>query len=370
MEGEKKNQRAEKKSANVLLVGALPPPVHGMSMINREMSLRLQEVTCVFEINIAPVGRFFLSRIVFRFLSVIKGAVWSIFSDEKWDVLYIGLSGGWGQIYEIIFVLIARIYRKKIYVHHHSFAYINKKKIYFWLLSYLAGPECTHITLSKGMSYMILSKYPRIKKDYTLSNVAFIDFSPTETKRTHNKINIGFLSNISFEKGIRIFFETLEVLRNEGIAFEAIIAGPIEDRVVQKYVIEKVGQENETSYIGPVYGKGKIELLERIDVLFFPTLYENEAEPLTIYECHSYGVPVISLKRGCISEMMEDQKNLCVSESGHFPLVANRLLSEWMDRPEKLRDMSLRCKEVFHIKKAESEKHLKHIISSIAQLKT
>ena len=38
---------------------------------------------------------------------------------------------------------------------------------------------------------------------------------------------LGFLSNITFEKGFVEFFEVLSELKKRGVAYQAVIAGPV-----------------------------------------------------------------------------------------------------------------------------------------------
>src|ERR1035437_3299044 len=47
--------------------------------------------------------------------------------------LYVGLSGGTGQLIDSLFVIVARMAGLHIWVHHHSFAYIIKRN---WISRY------------------------------------------------------------------------------------------------------------------------------------------------------------------------------------------------------------------------------------------
>ena len=352
------------RTSVVLVVGAFPPPVHGMALINEFMYQHLLNKTITHKIDLAPpLGPFWLKTSQ-RLVSVFKGVYLALNSISKWDVLYLGLSGGWGQFYELIFVTLARIFRKDIYFHHHSYAYINRTKISFWLISFVAGRASTHICLSDGMCHKLANQYARVNITYTLSNVAFILPQKKVRRLRRVKLKIGFFSNISFEKGIKIFFKTIESLRLEGIEFEAVIAGPVENFEVQKFIEENLKFSSDTRYIGAIYGVQKEKFLSEIDVLLFPTMYENEAEPLTIYECYSLGVPVISLDRGSISEIMSEHPTFCISNPVDFPEVSKLLIKDWIRDFRHLDEAGSVVKKIFLNQRKKAIKNLK-LISSI-----
>ena len=43
--------------------------------------------------------------------------------------LYLALSGGHGQLFDWPYVMIAKILGSRIFIHHHSFAYLNSPNI-------------------------------------------------------------------------------------------------------------------------------------------------------------------------------------------------------------------------------------------------
>jgi len=363
MQKNSESQKCYTRTSTMLLVGAFPPPVHGMALINKGMYEYLANKTITHKIDIAPPPEAVWLKSTRRFMSVLKGAYLALISSTKWDVLYIGLSGGWGQFYEMVFVALARVLRKDIYLHHHSYAYINKTKLHFWLMSHIAGRSCTHICLSDGMCLKLAARYTKIKVAYALSNVAFISPPKKLRRLEREKLKIGFLSNISFEKGIKIFFETLDLFRSEGIEFEAVIAGPIGNNEVQRFIDDNTKCGGDICYLGPVYGDQKENFLNEIDVLLFPTIYENEAEPLTIYECYSYGVPVISLSRGSIPEIMSDYPAFCISIPSSFPEESKILIKHWVEVSNAMDAASSLVKTTFSNQRHKARENLK-IISS------
>lgn len=354
-------------ASNVCLIGALPPPVHGMAKINQEMSSQLALQTSVENINIAPVVPID-NRIESgsRINVVLRGLIRAFKSRKQWDVMYIGLSGGLGQLYELLFVILARIFSKELFLHHHSFAYIYKNKVSFVLLSYFAGENCTHISLSREMGEQLKSKYKKVKRVFPLSNIAFIPRPDERKKISSGNLTIGFLSNISFEKGIKLFFESLDLLKEKGVEFEAIIAGPCHNKEVEQYVLDSISDVDNIKYVGAVYGQEKREIFQTMDVLLFPTMYENEAEPLTIYESFSFGIPVISLDRGCIGEIVGPDCGVLVRIPGDFPSVASEQLQEWSLNRDELSRLSSSVREIFRNRQDRARDDLQLMLKRIS----
>lgn len=95
----------------------------------------------------------------------------------------------------------------------------------------------------------------------------------------------------------------------------AVIAGPATSDHVAKYVRDQVDRfGGVATWIGPVYGKEKIDFLSNVSVLAFPTKYVNEAQPNVLFEALSYGVPVATIARGCIDEDVRGAMS-CVARS-------------------------------------------------------
>src|SRR5262245_32915655 len=95
----------------VFLVGALPPPVHGMSLVNAAMHKNIEgRAADPVVVNLAAqtLERKWSTRLL-RMPRVGKG-LWVFGKNaSSGSTLYMSVSGGLGQLYEILFIVIARI---------------------------------------------------------------------------------------------------------------------------------------------------------------------------------------------------------------------------------------------------------------------
>ncbi len=90
-------------------------------------------------------------------------------------------------------------------------------------------------------------------------------------------------------------------------------------------------------YVGPQYGEEKVQFLDSIDVLVFPSRYVNEAEPLTVHEAMARAVPVLALDRGCIQEIVPSVAGTVLEDNENTVSRAADVLMEWWRNPEQMR---------------------------------
>ena len=296
----------------VAFVGPLPPPVHGFSNICAMMLDLLKARMLVYVFDRAP-------KVSNRFLTILQqfGRPLRYFLAclrRRNVTLYLALSGGSGQIVDCIYVLVSKLFGRPVFIHHHSFAYINAPSLLNRCLFALIR-EDTHIVLSRNMGIALTGLYDlNAARVRVISNAAFYDTGESAVRAPNDPsapIQIGFLSNITFEKGFVEFFGILTALKQRGIEYRAFIAGPLSPAARQTFA-ELLASSSDVEYVGPVYGEAKERFYNQLDIFLFPTKYVNEAEPLVIYEAMRRAVHVIACDRGAISEMLDNGAGLVV----------------------------------------------------------
>lgn len=359
----------------IFFLGPLPPPVHGFSVINQKMLARLSEKTGVRIFNTSPgspsgsaMGRPFLKLfnwlrqfLSFLFLAMVK----------RPDALYVGLSGGMGQIFDACYILAARLCGANIFLHHHSFVYVNAPKAYNRICLWLAKNAC-HIALCDVMAEKLSGVY-HIPDDriHILSNAAFLEErkEPLPVQRLSSDVlTIGFISNIILEKGIVEFFDVVASLTQQGFHVRGRIAGPVDDAIKDMF-FSMLKEQEEIEYVGPVYEDKKDAYFRSIDILLFPTKYRNEAEPLTILEALRDGVPVISTNRGCIRSMINAQSGAVCPEIDHFVEEAAEYIKSILNGTNSLHALSENAFKRFCKMRAIHEERLDKLLEKITAAK-
>lgn len=311
----------------VIQVGAQPPPVHGLSLVNDAMRQLLERrlgALPVLNVSGGPVGRL-------RALAAVARAA-------PGSALYMSVSGGLGQYYEIAALAAARARGLRIFLHHHSFAYLDTRRRATAALVAAAGPRAVHVCLSPRMGEKLREAYGAVRVR-SLSNAAFVAFAPEAPAVRRRLACIGLLGNLCAAKGVFDFLDTVEQLVVRGVPLRARLAGPFDSDATRAQVLGRAARLP-VEYVGPRYGEDKARFYAGIDTLLFPTRYVNEAEPLTILEALMHGVPVIAFARGCIPELLQGGAGRRVAPEEDFAQVAAARLERWHRRPETLASAS------------------------------
>jgi glycosyltransferase involved in cell wall biosynthesis len=243
-------------------------------------------------------------REVARYFATLRGSAHS--------AVYLALSGGLGQVIDGLYVLVARVLGRQLFVHHHSFAYLNQATLVNRLL-FSQLRTATHIVLSDGMGSALARRYGiRGSGIRVVSNAAFlgppsIADGPAVPPPSAIAVPlvIGFLSNITFDKGFVEFFAVLTQLRRLAVPYRAMIAGPVAPDARAAFD-RLLAAADQVDYAGPLYDDAKNLFYQKLDILLFPTRYANEAEPLVIHEALRSAVHVIACPRGAIPELLSN----------------------------------------------------------------
>lgn len=323
---------------DVLALLMMPPPVHGASAINQAMVRQLETHGIpVRLVNTVPSAwaRWFNSPIwrMLRALVIAKAFLYIIlryFIPPK--CVYIGISGGSGLLFDCLLALAIRHLGSQVVVHHHSFSYVSKNNALFRrFCSLLASVSVTHVVLCSEMGEQLCSLYPDlITKDqvFVLSNAAFFAgrVSKNVSNNEQHSLRIGFIANITPDKGIYDVISLFEACRQAGLKIQMVIAGSCADSSIRNQ-LEMLSVDSEAFiYLGAVYGEHKQSFYNSLDVLVFPTRYANEAEPLIIYEAAEHGVPTIANARGCIASMVVRCGGWVVKDETQFVAEAMQVL--------------------------------------------
>lgn len=337
-------------TTKIFLVGTFPPPVHGMSMVNafiKENLIQHGYSPIIINTAISTLQRQWYVRLrrVGKVFNAIKELIKELSYKTK-NTVYLSISGGYGQLYEILYILIARFFCSKIFLHHHSYAYLNKYSYLTKLLVLFSGQDAIHITLCQDMALKLKINYRNSINSLVLSNVVFIEKHKNTTPK-NNLHYLGFLSNITEEKGIFEFIELLNKLQEKNISVKGLIAGGFQNSDIEEKVLTKIKLLTNIEYVGAKYGQEKLDFFDKIDVLVFPTKYINEAEPLTIHEAIAKAVPVIAIERGCISCLVNEETGLLIKQKEDFITMAVDKIIEWQKTPSEFEQLSKNALAMF-----------------------
>ena len=288
----------------VSVVGAFPPPTTGAAIVTDRMTKLLSRFGAVDVVRfVRPPDRGNGSAVWSRAVSMLL-AVRSVLR-RGCASLYIALPGGASILALFPALAAARLRNLPIYLHHHSYAPIDEHSAVAAIFFKLAGPRSTHVALCPSMASSLRDRYCA-QNTYVVSNFAWVDSPPTRTlNQDGDRLTIGHLSNLSFEKGLAEVIDAFTRLRSQDDRIHLKLGGPCttpaeEDAVAKAEALEGV------DYIGPVRQEELGDFFQDIGVFFFPSRYRNEALPLVVVEALTHGVPCVTSPVGCLPDIDGD----------------------------------------------------------------
>jgi glycosyltransferase involved in cell wall biosynthesis len=330
----------------VVVIGPLPPPVHGAALVTAAVMDRLVRTgASIHVINTRgtrhrrPMGYHF-SRAVVHLRGV--GSLWRG-RRRKVRTLYITGAGGAGLWYQAALALIGRLLGYQVFVHHHSFSYLRTRRYAMVALTVAAGKTARHITLCERMSQLLVRRYRSVRNTVICSNAGVL--APAQLRNPGRRrgagltevppLAVGHLSNLSVDKGLGLVFESMRALREVAIPARFLLAGaPSDARGTKVLNAGRTEFRDSLEYYGPLERHEVDLFLEKLDVFLFPSTYEHEAEPLVVLEAARCGVPAIAFDVGCIRGLVVDPSWL-VPLSASFPAAVIRMAEGMVGSAER-----------------------------------
>ena len=321
----------------ILLIGPLPPPIHGVGLANKVIleqlplinnKIKIKYINTQHPIFKDNIGKFSLSKVLFhirqyKFLRILKV-----------DIVYITPSLTFlGVLKYAPFIFFSSLLNKKMIVHiHGDYLWLEYKRISTikkQLLKTIISKFDKGIALSPLLSRNLIPFLPG-KDIHVLPNFVedFIFTSTIENKMKNNfdKLRILFLSNLMKEKGIFDLLEALLILKQRNIDFVANIAGEIDtkyEQVINKYLDTLEGY---VSYFGVVQGKNKKELFIESNTFVFPTYYKMEGQPISLLEAMATGNILITTKHAGIPDIFTENINGYYIDKKNPQSIAEKLI--------------------------------------------
>ena len=341
----------------ILFIVQLPPPIHGASLVNSYVvnnPLIREKFSCrvlplQFANSVADIGKFsakklllvpvFTTRLIRTLLTYRPALVYYNFAPSGpafyRDALYAAIIKACGI-------------KLALHIQGRGIAENSKKQGWKrWLYRQVfknTFPVCLAESLSSDFREVHFGKY------YVLKNAIPLQVN-LSGRKDHSYPTFIFLSNLYKSKGILTFLESMKILKQREMHFNALVVGNNGDLTIgeARTFIQTNNLENHISVMGPLYDDKKFDALCSADFLVFPTVYVNEAFPLTILEAMQCGLVTVSTFTGAIPDIIEDGRNgkLCGSTD---PRDWANLLENTVNDVQGVKRMSETARNDFHEK--------------------
>ncbi|MCA9010807.1 MAG: glycosyltransferase family 4 protein [Planctomycetaceae bacterium] len=281
----------------LIFVGPLPPPIHGQSVATH--ALRDLLIKSDVRIRVIDNGPGLHGGLIRRLIREGKAHLLVILSPAR--TLYTSVNSNFGIFATILLCLIARLRRKRIMLHHHSYRYIGQSGALMAILARVSGPAATHIVNCPEMGRQLKAQYSTVKRTLSYSNVGVVDRRLRPVSRTQSELVLGHMSNLTQEKGLNRTIDAFREVRRCWPEAQLRLAGPCAEVSAEQTIANATAEFGAAfHYDGPVYGDDKQKFFSRIDVFVFPSLYAVETQGIVNLEALACGRPVVAFAQCCI----------------------------------------------------------------------
>ncbi|RXJ52446.1 glycosyltransferase family 4 protein [Gelidibacter gilvus] len=348
--------KKERQKNKILFLIQLPPPIHGVSVINEHIynldifngPFRKDEVELKFSNNLETLSQLSFEKI-FRTFKIAYSLIKKCITFRP-NFIYFTISPANNTFYrDLLYVLIIKVMRVHPIYHLHGKGIADNitkhgflLKIYRWVFN-----NATIIHLSDGLLASEITPLNLTNtKTYTLQNGIKKVEGSSSFKLEEKEDDILFLSNLFPSKGIFVLLEALQlVVKKRPLIKVNIVGDTVNADILQKVndKIESSGLKKNVIIHGSKTGSQKNAFFESSKIFVHPTL--NDAFPLVILEALQYGLPVISTFEGAIPEII-DQNTGVLLPKNQPKMLADEIV-KMLDNTPKLIKMSANCRTQF-----------------------
>ena len=230
-----------------------------------------------------------------------------------------------------IFCFIAKLFKKKVYIHWHGWNPDNEYLLEGKSLGFVKKTlfKADHIKfLSSSFSKLFVEK--GFSNITSLGNT-FIDDSLLDGYEIipdiKPDVNILFLSTISKNKGIYLTVELFaELVQDYNITLTIAGNGP-ELEGVNGFLSNDI--RNKVFFTGHITGQDKMNAYKNADIYLFPSQYEGM--PTSVLEAMGFGLPIICSAVGALPDFFENEKMGFIvnkDDKGGFKLALKGLIED------------------------------------------
>jgi glycosyltransferase involved in cell wall biosynthesis len=260
-------------------------------------------------------------------------AVIALLNHRRQAVAYVSVDAGLGMVYTLALVATARLAHTRIYLHHHSAAYLRFRNRRFAALCALGSADATHLVGGTAMVTMLQRNYPTAARVTVLPILYAVSGSPQVSRMIREPwsqtkpIILGHLSNLTLDKGLDLVFDTVEAIRRTGQPCELVLAGPARSAGACTLIKQRMETLGDASrYLGPLRAEERERFFDMIDLFLFPSTYSHETFGLVVGEALTRGCPVISYQNPCLTPGLVGDAGLVLPTREAFPDRA----TEWI----------------------------------------
>lgn len=331
------------RKIKILYFIQLPPPVHGVSsinklvyesrVVNKHVDKDLLEIR--FSDSIGGLRRFSLRKLGIFFILLFR--LVAKMRRFRPDFVYFSLMAvGPAFFRDLCFVCIIKAFGVRPVYHLHNRGIrersgsLLKRSLYRFVFK-----NSWIVHLSHGL---LASEIEQLHPSRCITTVipnGIPDAAPGDVyskREKGKKINLLYVANMFPGKGYDDAILILHELEKRYKDVQLTMVGEFPDRVIKRdlyRMIDKLKIGDKVRFAGGLYGDDKSAAFRASDIFVFPSRFSQECFPLVLLEAMQFGLPVVAYSVGAIPEILKDgESGLLVppGEIGAFTDALFRLI--------------------------------------------
>lgn len=255
----------------------------------------------------------------------IKALISYCFLIYFYDIVHIHLSEPHSALRKLPFMWLAKLFRKKIIIHFHSFSVETTiKSSYSWMYSSHFINADKIVTLSeywkKEISNFINDKSGKVIVVYNPCPQVKIYRKERQDNAFSPKHYILYAGSIIKRKGyedlIKAFAKIAKNHRDWGVFFAG--NGEIDNG---KSLANCLGVSSQVYFLGWLKGDEKDNIFRSADIFCLPSYAEGF--PMAVLDAWAYGLPVITTPVGGIPDIGKNKENMLLFQPGNINMLAD-----------------------------------------------
>lgn len=347
-------------SNKVVVISQVPPPTHGSTLMTRillevltEAGIATKLVDRRFSRFVGEVGVLSLRKLAA--VPSLVGRLTAAVMGARRTCVFFCTNRPFSFLVDVLLGEVLRVFRVPTvnYIHTTGWTTLARrgriwKALVRRLLSHAERTVCLGESLVTDIAPFVGGKPISIIPNTI--EVRSIDV-PHGRRAEGNEGDVLFLSNLIEEKGADIFVDMAISLCNKYADVNFALVGQVADFELVDELRRRIAESGHgarVQLLGPKYGDEKWQVLSDARLLVFPSRYRFEAQPLTIIEAMSVGVPVVASDVGAIGEMISDENGFLLSTVSAQAAV--EAVVTFIDQPARRKEASLAAKRTYESK--------------------
>lgn len=327
------------RDSDVLLVGQIPPPLHGQAVVTKMLfdheweGVKVELLPVRFSSEADEVGVFKLKK-VWHLIALICHTVTLVWTCSPRVLYYLPASPHFVPVFrDVVYLLAVKWMFQKTIFHFHAGGldkFLDDMPYCSSLVRSAYGQPS--VAIDVNVTSPPSGLYFGAKENIVIPNGIDVPIlSRSQDSEEFRVLTVGLLCE---EKGILELIKTAAVLRDQGAKHKFFVVGEwVSDDFKEQAtsLMSYYGVSESIAIIGKLEGDEKWQVYADSDVFFFPSHHPTETFGMVLVEAMAYSLPIVTTRWRSLPYVVAEGKTALLCEPKRPQDFARALQNLMMD---------------------------------------